>query len=112
MVTNLAPERLDAVFSALAHPVRRSILHRLATGDATVGELAAPFPMSRPAVSKHLDVLEQAGLVQRIAEGRQNRCRLTGEPLADAAVWVLRYARHWTARFDALESFLQSNPEP
>jgi DNA-binding transcriptional ArsR family regulator len=111
MVTNRADDRLDYIFSALAHPARREILARLRDGELTVGVLAAPFAMSRPAISRHLDVLERAGLVARVASGRENRCRLVGAPLASAAGWVLGYARYWSDRFDALERYFQENPE-
>lgn len=94
---------LDAVFQALAHPVRRSILELLREGDRTVGDLAEPFHQSRPSISQHLDVLEQAGLVRRIPAGRTNLCRLTGAPMAPAADWLLAYARYWTDAFDRLE---------
>jgi DNA-binding transcriptional ArsR family regulator len=110
-VTNKTEPPLDALFSSLAHPTRRAIVERLSQGDVTVGELAEPFAMSRPAISRHLDVLERAGLVERIAVGRQNRCRLRGAPMADAAEWLMRYARFWSARFDALEQYFQDNPE-
>jgi len=104
MVTNDAP-LLDAVFAALADPTRRAILDRLTSGEATVGELAEPFAMSRPAVSKHLDVLERAGLVHRIPDGRVNRCQFDGAPLRDAAAWMERYRRYWEAQLDALSRY-------
>jgi len=97
---------LDAVFQALAHPVRREILEVLRGGDLTVGELARPFSQSRPAISQHLDVLEGVGLVQRIPSGRKNVCRLIGAPLGDAAEWLDGYARYWTEAFDRLERHL------
>lgn len=103
---------LDEVFQALAHPVRRGIMEALREGEQTVGELAEPFPLSRPAISQHLDVLERAGLVQRVPSGRQNRCRLTGAPLGLAADWILAYARYWTEAFDRLEQHFLESPEP
>jgi len=103
---------LDGVFQALAHPVRRGILQVLREGDRTVGDLAESFPLSRPAVSQHLDVLERAGLIQRIPTGRQNRCRFTGAPLMEAADWVLDQARYWTAAFDRLEQHFVESPSP
>jgi DNA-binding transcriptional ArsR family regulator len=112
---NLSPgpgPDLDAVFQALAHPVRRSILDFLREGDRTVGELAEPFHQSRPSISQHLDVLENAGLVQRIPSGRKNLCRLTGAPLAPAADWLLTYARYWTGAFDRMERHFLETPEP
>ena len=94
---------LDAVFQALAHPVRREILEVLRTGDLTVGELARPFPQSRPAISQHLDVLEGVGLVRRIPSGRTNVCRLVAAPLRAADDWLAGYAQYWTEAFDRLE---------
>jgi len=93
---------LDRTFGALADGTRRAILSRLARGDATVGELADPFRMSRPAISKHLRVLERARLVRRTREGRQSRCVLDAAALRDAAAWVEGYRAFWTARLDAL----------
>lgn len=104
--------RLDRVFAALADPTRRAILGRLSRGEVTVGELADPFSMSRPAISKHLNVLERAGLVHRLADGRVNRCRLDAKPLRDAAAWVDRYRRYWEGSLDALAEYLErENPE-
>jgi DNA-binding transcriptional ArsR family regulator len=97
---------LDAVFQALAHPVRREILEVLRTGDLTVGELARPFSQSRPAISQHLDVLEGVGLVQRIPSGRTNVCRLVPAPLRAADDWLAGYAHYWTEAFDRLERHL------
>jgi DNA-binding transcriptional ArsR family regulator len=105
MVTS--PDALDRVFAALADPTRRAILDRLAGGDVTVGELAEPFAMSRPAISKHLDVLERAGLVHRIPDGRVNRCRLDGQPMRDAVVWMERYRAYWDDQLDRLARFLE-----
>jgi len=106
-----APD-LDALFQALAHPVRRGILDLLREGERTVGELAEPFPQTRPAISQHLDVLEEVGLVQRIPSGRKNLCRLTGAPLVAAADWILAHARYWTEAFDRLERHFIETPEP
>jgi DNA-binding transcriptional ArsR family regulator len=99
MVTS---RRLDRTFGALADGTRRAILGRLARGDATVGELARPFAMSRPAISKHLRVLERAGLVRRSREGRLSRCNLDASAMREAAEWVERYRVFWTDRLDAL----------
>lgn len=112
MVTN-APEAspLDHVFAALADPTRRAILARLTERDATVGELAAPFPVSRPAISKHLDVLERAGLIRRIAEGRTNRCRFDGSKLRVAVDLLERYRAHWESQLDALARYLESEED-
>jgi DNA-binding transcriptional ArsR family regulator len=109
MVTlNQDDDRLDRVFAALADPTRRAILARLSGGDATVGELAAPFAMSRPAVSKHLNVLERAGLVTRLTDGRVNRCVLDPEPLREASSWVERYRRYWEGSLDRLVEYLET----
>jgi DNA-binding transcriptional ArsR family regulator len=112
MVTISSEEMLDRVFAALSDTTRRAILARLAGGEATVGELAEPFAMSRPAVSKHLDVLERAGLVHRVPDGRVNRCQLDGEPLRDAAAWMEHYRRYWEGQLDALARYLETEEEP
>ena len=104
MVTNA--ERLDLTFGALADRTRRAILVRLTAGEATVGELAEPFAISRPAISKHLRVLERAGLVHRTRDGRVSRCELVAEPMREAAGWVERYRVFWEDRFDALSTYL------
>jgi DNA-binding transcriptional ArsR family regulator len=98
---------LDATFGALADPTRRAILSRLARGEAMVTELARPFRMSLPAISKHLRVLESANLLQREVQGRVHRCRLAAEPLKTAAVWIENYRAFWEAQFDALEKYLK-----
>jgi DNA-binding transcriptional ArsR family regulator len=98
---------LDAVFHALAHDARRSMLRQLAAGDHTVGELAAPLQMSLAAASKHLKVLEQAGLVGRTVTGRQHVCRLRPEPLSNAAGWLHFYERFWDERLDTLQATLE-----
>jgi DNA-binding transcriptional ArsR family regulator len=110
MVT-LSDEALDRVFGALADRTRRAILARLTAGEATVGELAEPFAMSRPAVSKHLNVLEAAGLVHRTPDGRVNRCRLDAEPLEAASTWVDRYRSYWEGSLDALAKYLEREEE-
>jgi DNA-binding transcriptional ArsR family regulator len=97
---------LDETFSALSDPTRREIVIALADGDHTVGELAAPFEMSLPAISKHLSVLERAGLITREREGRVRRCHLEREPLADALQWIADYGRFWEQSFDSLERLL------
>lgn len=99
--------RLDAVFAALADPTRRAILTRLAAGDAPVMELARPFDMSQPAVSKHLRVLERAGLITRGREAQRRPCRLEAAPLAEADEWLQKYRRFWEKRFDQLDSLLK-----
>src|SRR5512140_2295511 len=100
-------ERLDSTFAALADPTRRAILARLASGDATVQELAAPFAMSLPAVSKHLKVLERAGLIARGRDAQRRPCRLRAVPLGEIADWVERYRRFWEEGFDRLGDYLE-----
>ncbi len=99
-------DRLSATFAALADPTRRSILARLADGEASVTEIAEPFQMSLPAVSKHLKVLERAGLVTRTRHAQWRPCRLRPEPLREASDWVEQYRRLWEERFDRLEDYL------
>ena len=99
-------ESLDAVFHALASEPRREMLGALASGERTVGDLATPFDISLAAVSKHLKVLEGAGLVERRVEGRTTICRLRPEPLADAREWVAFIEQFWTTRLDRLEQLL------
>lgn len=106
------PARLDATFAALADPTRRAILSRLARGEATVGELAAPFDMSLPAVSKHLRVLERAGLVTRGREAQWRPVRLAPKPLREAADWIDHYRRFWEESFDRLDEYLQELQAP
>jgi len=105
MVTN--NQRLDRTFGALADATRRNILGRLAQGDATVGELARPFRVSRPAICKHLRVLERAGLVLRTRQGRISRCRLDAAAMRDAAEWVERYRAFWEGRLDQLARYIE-----
>ncbi len=98
---------LDLLFSALSDPIRRAILARLAEGEATVGDLARPFSVSLPAISKHLRVLERAGLLERRIEGRVHRCRLQPRPLKDAVDWLAEYRQFWERQLDALEAYLE-----
>lgn len=98
--------QLDATFAALADPTRRAILARLATGEATVGELAKPFAMSQPAISKHLSVLERAGLVSRGRDAQRRPCRIQAEPLAEATAFLERYRQLWEANFQRLDALL------
>ena len=97
---------MDAVFHALAHGARRTMLRRLAERELTVGELAEPLDMSLAAASKHLQVLERAGLVRRTITGRRHVCALEPAPLATASAWLGFYRRHWTDRLDALQTLL------
>jgi DNA-binding transcriptional ArsR family regulator len=103
----MTPDRLDATFAALADPTRRAILARLAGGEASVQELAEPFDMSLPAVSKHLKVLERAGLIARGRDAQRRPCRLTAAPLRDVAEWAERYRRFWEESFDRLDGYLR-----
>ena len=107
MVTSRQLAKLDRIFAALADPTRRAILKRLTVGEATVGELAKPFAMSRPAISKHLNVLERAGVVRRQADGRVNRCRFDGTSLLDAYAWMEHYRQFWENQLDALTLYLE-----
>ncbi|TMQ61621.1 MAG: winged helix-turn-helix transcriptional regulator [Candidatus Eisenbacteria bacterium] len=108
-MTDRAPwksERLNATFAALADPTRRAILARLTLGEVSVTELAEPFDMSLPAVSKHLKVLERAGLIARGREAQWRPCRLDAGPMKDAAEWLDRYRRFWEESFDRLDVYL------
>lgn len=98
---------LNATFAALADPTRRSVIERLTAGEATVTELAKPFDMSLPAVSKHLTVLEEAGLIVRTREGRTHRCRLVASRLRTAAEWAQAHADFWESQMDRLGAFLE-----
>lgn len=102
----MAVDHLSVTFGALADPTRRAILARLARGDATVTELAAPFEMSQPAISKHLKVLERAGLISRSREAQARPCRLEAQRLKEATDWMHRYAKFWDESFDRLDSLL------
>ncbi|HZV65431.1 MAG TPA: metalloregulator ArsR/SmtB family transcription factor [Telluria sp.] len=99
-------DSLSAVFSALADPTRRAILARLGSGDLNVTELAKPFAMSQPAISKHLKVLESAGLISRGRAAQSRPCRLEAAPLKQAAAWVEDYRRYWEQSFDRLDDYL------
>ena len=100
-------DHLSATFAALADPTRRAILARLASGEATVTELCEPFDMSMPAISKHLTVLERAGLIARGREAQWRPCRIEGAPLREVADWVSRYRRFWEESFDRLDGYLR-----
>jgi DNA-binding transcriptional ArsR family regulator len=112
----MQPDQLSTVFGALADPTRRAILGRLADGgDQTVGELARPFAMSQPAISRHLKVLEQAGLISRRRRQTARLSHLEGEALRDATAWLVRYREYWEeshGRLDALLARLQADPTP
>jgi DNA-binding transcriptional ArsR family regulator len=101
------PDVLDATFAALADSTRRAILARLRSGDATVTELAAPFDMSQPAISKHLKVLERAGLISRGRDAQRRPCRLEARPLKDATDWLENYRRYWEESYQRLDALLE-----
>ncbi len=107
-----AEERFDAVFAALADPTRRSIVRRLAEGEATVLELAEPFEISLPAISRHLKVLEQAGLITRGREGQTRPCRLRADPLLEIAAWAEHTRAAWEQRLDRLDAHLRRTAPP
>jgi DNA-binding transcriptional ArsR family regulator len=102
-----APDHLSTTLAALADPTRRAILARLAAGQATVTEIAAPFAMSMPAVSRHLKVLEHAGLITRGRQAQWRPCRITAGPLKDVADWVAHYRKFWTESLDRLDDYLR-----
>lgn len=101
-----SPDRLNATFAALADPTRRAILARLTAGEASVLELAKPFAMSQPAISKHLRVLERAGLISRGRDAQRRPCRIEAKPLAEANDWLERYRQFWEASFQRLDALL------
>ncbi len=103
----MSPDHLSTTFAALADPTRRAILARLAEGETSVQELAAPFDISLPAVSRHLKVLEHAGLIVRSREAQWRPCRLQAGPLKDIAAWVEEYRRYWEESFDRLDVYLR-----
>ena len=103
----MTPDRLNATFSALADPTRRAIVARLASGEASVQELARPFDMSLPAISKHLKVLERAGLISRGRDAQRRPCRLEAKRLQEASGWVEQFRRFWEESFDRLEDVLR-----
>lgn len=102
----ISTDHLDATFAALADPTRRAIIQRLAAGEASVAELADPFDISQPAVSKHLRVLEKAGLISRRRDAQRRPCRLEAAPLAAAVAWLETYREFWEARFQHLDTLL------
>ena len=108
----IAADRLSATLSALADPTRRAILARLMWGESDVGELAEPFDMTLPAISKHLKVLEHAGLIARGREAQRRPCRLKAAPLREVSEWVAAYRQFWEQRLDRLEDYLQKVQTP
>ena len=111
LINLIVMQILDAAYSALADPTRRAILARLALGEATVGEIAEPFPISGPAISRHLKVLEEAELIARTRRGQQLICRLNPEGLRNAQEWLDYDRAFWTGAFDRLDSHLKKTPE-
>jgi DNA-binding transcriptional ArsR family regulator len=107
----MTPRHLDATFAALADPTRRAILARLATGEASVRELAKPFSMSQPAISKHLKVLERAGLISRGLDAQRRPRRLEAKPLAEATAWLERYREFWEGNYQRLDALLEEVKE-
>lgn len=103
----MSDHNLDAVFAALADPTRRAILARLASGEATVNEIAAPFEMSQPAISKHLKVLERAGLVERGIDKQRRPAKLKAQPMAEAVQWLNDFKHFWSSSFDQLDDLLE-----
>ena len=104
----MSSDTLSATFQAVSDPTRRTILARLAQGEATVQELAEPLPISQPAVSKHLKVLEKAGLIERRREAQRRWCRLQAKPLRDVAVWASEFQQYWDESFERLDSLLEA----
>jgi DNA-binding transcriptional ArsR family regulator len=107
----MSTDRLSSIFSALADPTRRAILARLASGEASVGELSQPFEMSKPAISKHLKVLERAGLIAKSREAQWRLCRLDAAPLREVAEWMEPYRRFWDESFSRLDDHLRQMQE-
>ncbi|OGT81549.1 MAG: hypothetical protein A3H91_10780 [Gammaproteobacteria bacterium RIFCSPLOWO2_02_FULL_61_13] len=109
-MVNYNQHQLDLVFGALAHPIRRGILARLSTGEATIAELARPFKVSAPAITRHMRILEEAGLLSRTRQGREHHCRMEQQRLQEAGAWMERNRKFWNERLDALERYLKENP--
>jgi len=109
-MVNYSTQSLDSIFSALSDPTRREILSILAREESTVSDIARPFKMSLPAVSKHLKVLERAGLIDRHKDGRIHRCRLEAEPLKEASSWITQYEHFWEEQLNALTDYLEQTP--
>ncbi len=107
-MVNYNEAQLDLAFGALAHPIRRGIMARLATGEATVAELAGPHNVSAPAISKHLRILEKAGLMARKKEGRVHHCRMDAEKMKKAERWIEHYRKFWEASLDRLDEYLKT----
>ncbi len=108
-MVNYSQRQLNLSFGALAHPIRRGILASLATGEATVAELAKPYKVSAPAISKHMRILEEAGLLSRRKQGREHHCRLEAKRMQEAERWLEYHRKFWNDRLDALELYLKEN---
>jgi DNA-binding transcriptional ArsR family regulator len=108
----MATDTLSSTFSALSHPARRAMLARLSRGEASVNDLARPFNMSLPAVSRHLKVLEKSGLITRGRQAQWRPCRLQAKPLKDAGAWIETYRKEWEDRLDRLDQYLQDLQKP
>ena len=106
-MVNYNQHRLDLAFGALAHPIRRGILARLSTGEATIAELAKPFKVSAPAITRHMHILEEAGLLSRKKQGREHHCRLEQKRMKEAEAWIEHHRKFWNERLDALEVYLK-----
>lgn len=109
-MVNYNQHQLDLAFGALAHPIRRGILARLSTGEATIAELAKPFKVSAPAITRHMRILEEAGLLSRKRQGRAHHCRLEQKRMKEAEAWIENHRKFWDERLDALEHYLKENP--
>jgi DNA-binding transcriptional ArsR family regulator len=109
-MVNYNQRQLDLAFGALAHPIRRGILERLSTGEATIAELAEPFNVSAPAITKHMRILEEAGLLSRKKRGREHHCRLEQKRMKEAEAWIENHRKFWNERLDALERYLKEKP--
>jgi len=110
MLVKYNQHHLDLAFGALAHPIRRGILARLSAGEATIAELAKPFKVSAPAITRHMRILEEAGLLSRKKQGREHHCRLEQKRLRQAEAWIEDHRKFWNERLDALERYLKENP--
>jgi DNA-binding transcriptional ArsR family regulator len=109
-MVNYNQRQLDLAFGALAHPIRRGILARLSAGEASVAELARPFKVSAPAITRHMRILEDAGLLSRKKLGREHRCRLEQKRMKEAEAWLEYHRTFWNDRLDALERYLKEHP--
>ena len=110
VMVNYNQHQLDLAFGALAHPIRRGILARLSTGEASISELAEPFKVSAPAITRHMKILEKAGLLSRKKLGREHRCRLEQKRMKQAQEWIAAHRKFWNEKLDALELYLKENP--